>query len=197
MERESIPPFLRYVRTFRNFKKTVYIGSGDRFNPVEAPYPPPGGVGDLVAVFQMVLALTGNHRIAEAAPFQGGQTVFITPHPINFIQILGTDAAVRFQPDITLGFQKIIHIVVIPLKSLPVFLGALALCEFEVVRYQPPQTLICPKEDALYLGLHLLRKIWIVFPVRWLRLGGENELTAVKAIAQGAKQENKNEDPEQ
>src|SRR5699024_4639780 len=60
---------------------------------------------------------------------------------------------------------------------------ALALCEFEVVRYQPPQTLICPKEDALYLGLHLLRKIWIVFPVRWLRLGGENELTAVKAIA--------------
>lgn len=44
----------------------------------EAPYPPPSGIRDRIAVLQIVFALAGNHGIAEAPAFQRYQVVFIT-----------------------------------------------------------------------------------------------------------------------
>ena len=81
--------------------------SGNRFNSEKSPHPPSGGVGDPVAVLQIVLALVGDHSITEAAPLQHRQIVFLAPHLVNFIQFFGTDGTVCFQPDISLGFQKI------------------------------------------------------------------------------------------
>ena len=45
------------------------MGSDNRFNSEETPYPPSKGVGDLVAVFQIVFVLAGNDGIAETAAF--------------------------------------------------------------------------------------------------------------------------------
>ena len=67
---------------------SVYMRSGNRFNSEKSPHPPSGGVGDPVAVFQIVLALIGDHSITKAAPLQRRQIVFLTPHLVNFIQFL-------------------------------------------------------------------------------------------------------------
>ena len=64
---EKSPPVLRYVRMLRNVGKPIYIRSGNRFNTEEAPYTPSGSIGDLVAVFQIVLALVRNHTLTETA----------------------------------------------------------------------------------------------------------------------------------
>ena len=64
---EKSSPVLRYVRMLRNVGKPIYIGSGNRFNPEEAPDPPSGSVGDFVAVFKIVLALVRNHTLTETA----------------------------------------------------------------------------------------------------------------------------------
>ena len=44
-------------------------------NPQKTTHPPSGGVGHIVAVFQIVAALAGNQGFAEATGFQGGQIV--------------------------------------------------------------------------------------------------------------------------
>lgn len=75
----------RYVRIFRNIGKSVYIRSGNRFNSEKSPHPPPGDVGDPVAVFQIVLALIGDHSITKAAPLQRRQIVFFAPHLVNLM----------------------------------------------------------------------------------------------------------------
>ena len=134
---KSILPSVRYVRTLQNIGKPVYIGSGNRLNTEEAPDSPTGGIRNFVAVFQIVLALVSDHAVAEAAAFQRRQAVFLAPHPINLVQILGADGAVRFQPDIALGFQKIKDIVVVPFDRLTVIPRALAFRELEVVGDKP------------------------------------------------------------
>lgn len=110
----------RYVRIFRNIRKSVYIRSGNRFNSEKSPHPPPGDVGDSVAVFQIVLALIGDHSITKAAPLQRRKIVFLAPHLVNLIQFFRTDGTVCFQPNISLGFQKIKNIIIVPFDSLPV-----------------------------------------------------------------------------
>ena len=99
------------------------------FDPHEAPNPPSGGIRDRIAVFQIVFALAGDHRIAEAPAFQRRQVIFVAPHPVNRIQFLGADGHIRFQTYIAIGFQKVIHVVIIPLDGFPVFPGALAFRE--------------------------------------------------------------------
>ena len=44
----------------------------------------------------------GNHGVAEAAGFQRSKGVFLAPHPVDFIEILGADGRIRFAPDISL-----------------------------------------------------------------------------------------------
>ena len=63
--------------------------------------------------------------------------MFLTPHPVNFVQILGADGTVCFQPDIALRFEKIKDVVVIPLDCLTVIPCTLALRELEVVGNKP------------------------------------------------------------
>ena len=106
---------------------------GNRFNSEKSPHPPSGGVGDPVAVLQIVLALVGDYSITEAAPLQHRKIVLLAPHLVNFIQFFGTAGTVCFQPDISLGFQKIKNIIIVPFDSLPIAFGALALGKPEVV----------------------------------------------------------------
>ena len=63
----------RYVCTRRFAAKAVYVRPSNSFNPHEAPYPPSGWIGNIVAVFQIVSLCVGNNRIAEAAGFQRHQ----------------------------------------------------------------------------------------------------------------------------
>ena len=106
-------------------------------DPEKAPYPATGGVGNIVAVFEIVPALASDHGVAEAARLHCGQVVFGTINLIRLVQFLGADGRISFQPDIALGFQKIEHIVVVTLDGFPVLSGALALGELKVVRHQP------------------------------------------------------------
>ena len=108
-----------------------------RLNPEKAPYPATGGVGHIVAVFEIVPVLAGYYGVAEAAGLHCGQVVFGTINLVHLVQLLGADGRIGFQPDIALGFQKVKHIVVVPLDCLPVLSGALALGKLEVVRHQP------------------------------------------------------------
>lgn len=133
-----------------------------RLNPEKAPYPATGGVGHIVAVFEMVLALDGDYRIAETTGLHCGQVVFGTINLVHLVQLLGADGRIGFQPDIALGFQKVEHIVVVPLDCLPVLSGALALGELKVVRHQPLQSRKSPEKDALDLRFHLFSQVWIV-----------------------------------
>ena len=93
------------------------------------------------------------------------------------------DGAVRLQPDIALGFQKIKDIVIISLHCLPVIPCALAFREFEVVGNKPLQTLKRPQEDTLDLRFHFFGKIRIIYPPRRLFLGGQYKLSAIKSVA--------------
>ena len=76
-------------------------------------------------------------------------------------KLLGADGRIRFQPDIALGFQKIEHIVVVPLDGLPIFSGPLALGELEVVGHQPLQSRKSPEKDALDFHFHFLGQVGI------------------------------------
>ena len=88
-----------------------------RLDPEKAPHPATGGVGHIVAVFEIVPALAANHSVAEAAGLHCSQVVLATINLIRLIQLLGADGRISFQPDIALGFQKIEHIVVVTLDG--------------------------------------------------------------------------------
>ena len=91
------------------------------FHAHKAPHPPSGRVGDVVAMLQIESPGIGNHGIAEATGFQRCKGVFLTPHPVYFIEILGTDGRIRFAPDVSLRFHEIEDIVVVTLDRFPVF----------------------------------------------------------------------------
>ena len=57
----------RYVCTRRFAAKAVYVRSSNSFNPHEAPYPPSGWIGNIVAVLQIIPLRIGNNRVTEAA----------------------------------------------------------------------------------------------------------------------------------
>ena len=63
----------------------------------------------------------GNHGVAEAAGFQRSKRIFLAPHPIDFIEILGADGRIRFTPDVSLGIHEIKDIVVVTFDRFPVF----------------------------------------------------------------------------
>ena len=69
--------------------KLRYMRSGNRFNSEKSPHPPSGGVGDPVAVFQIVAALAGDQGFAEAAGFQGRQVIFGAVNLVCLIQFFG------------------------------------------------------------------------------------------------------------
>ena len=58
-------------------------------NPQKATYPPPGCIGHIVAVFQIVTALAGNQGFAEAAGLQGRQVVFGAVNLVCLVQFFG------------------------------------------------------------------------------------------------------------
>ena len=135
-----IVPAVRYVRTLRFTAKTIYIRSCDSLNTHEAPYPPSGRIGHIVAVFQIVLAGIGDYRIAETPGFQRCQIVFVTPHSVNGIQVFGTDGSIRLEPDISIRFQKRKDVVAIPLHRFTIFFYTVTLRKLEVVGDQPPKS---------------------------------------------------------
>ena len=63
-------------------------------DPEKAPYPATGGVGNIVAVFEIVPALAANHSVAEAAGLHCGQIVFGTINLICLVQLLGADGRI-------------------------------------------------------------------------------------------------------
>ena len=115
----DLPPFLRnvlrYVRTRRISVKPIYMRSCHSFHTHKSPHPPSGRVGDVVAMFQIESPGIGNHGVAEAAGFQRCKGIFFAPHPVDFIEILGTDGRIRFTLDVSLGIHEIKDIVVVTL----------------------------------------------------------------------------------
>ena len=63
--------------------------SHQHLNPQKATHPPSGGIGHIVAVFQIVAALAGNQGFAEAAGFQGRQIVLGAVNLVRLIQLFG------------------------------------------------------------------------------------------------------------
>ena len=87
----------------------------------KSPYPPSGRVGDVVAMLQIKFLGIGNHGVAEATGFQRSKGIFLAPHPVDFIEILGADGSIRFQSDVSLRLHEIKDIVVVTLDRFPVF----------------------------------------------------------------------------
>ena len=87
------PPFLRhifrYVRTHRITGKHRHIVSHQYLDSQKATHSPSGSIGHIVAVFQIVTALTGNQGFAEAARFQGGQIIFGAVNLVCLVQFFG------------------------------------------------------------------------------------------------------------
>ena len=78
-----------------------------------------------------------NHGVAEAAGFQRCKGVFLAPHPVDFIEILGADGRIRFAPDISLRLHEIKDIVVVTLDRFPVFPDTVTLRKLKVVGNKP------------------------------------------------------------
>ena len=91
----------------------------------------------------------GNHGVAEAAGFQRSKRIFLAPHPIDFIEILGADGRIRFTPDVSLGIHEIKDIVVVTFDRFPVFPDTVTLRKLKVVGNKPLQAFKCPQEDIV------------------------------------------------
>ena len=107
------------------------------FHAHKAPHPPSGRVGDVVAMLQIESPGIGNHGIAEATGFQRCKGVFLTPHPVDFIEILRADGSIRFQSDVSLRLHEIKDIVVVTLDRFPVFPDTVTLRKLKVVGNKP------------------------------------------------------------
>ena len=70
-------------------------------NPQKATHPPPGCIGHIVAVFQIVAALAGNQGFAEAAWLQGRQVVLGAVNLVCLVQLFGTGGQIGFQANIS------------------------------------------------------------------------------------------------
>ena len=79
----------------------------------------------------------GNHGVAEATGSQRSKGIFLAPHPVDFIEILGTDGRIRFTLDVSLGIHEIKDIVVVTLDRFPVFLDTVTLRKLKVVGNKP------------------------------------------------------------
>ena len=123
-------------------------------------------------MLQVVLFEVGDHGIAEAPGFQWNQVVLLTPHLINGVEVLGTDAGICFETDIVLRIHEIKEVVVVPFDQLPVAPGTVALGKLEAIPDQILQAFKGPQENPLGLGGHLLGNVRIVHPAGGLVLGG-------------------------
>ena len=88
-------------------------------------------------MLQIVFLCIGNHGVAEATGFQRSKGIFLAPHPINFIEILGADGRIRFAPDISLRFHEIKDIVVVTFDRFTVFTYTVTLRKLKVVGSEP------------------------------------------------------------
>ena len=53
------------------------------------------------------------YKRQEATGFQRCKGVFLTPHPVDFIEILRADGSIRFQSDVSLRLHEIKDIVAV------------------------------------------------------------------------------------
>ena len=182
-----------YARTQQNTQILLYRGSysptvGSKvglhkgFDAHKAPDTPPGRVDDVIGGFQIIPALVGNQGITEPSGLDGVQAVLLAPHFVDLIQLFRAGAGIRLQANVTLGFEEIEHIVVVPLHQFPVALGTVTLGELKAILHQPLQALKCPQQDALDLCSHLLGNVRVVHTGQGLVLGGQNELAAVETV---------------
>ena len=58
-------------------------------NSQKATHPPSGGIGHIVAIFQIIAALAGDQGFAEAAGFQGRQVVLGAVNLVCLVQLFG------------------------------------------------------------------------------------------------------------
>ena len=105
------------------------------------------------------------------------------PKDTKALHWLGNYYDQEFKTIKALGFQKVKHIVVVPLNGLPVLFGALAFGELEVVCHQPLQSRKGPEEYALDFCLHLFGKVGIIHAVNRFLFGGQNQLPPIEAVA--------------
>ena len=83
-------------------------------------------------MLQIKFLCIGNHGIAEAAGFQRGKGVFLTPQAIDSVKVLGTDGRIRLAPDISLGIHEVKNVVIVTLDRFPVVTVAVALRKIKV-----------------------------------------------------------------
>ena len=69
--------------------------------------------------------------------FQRSKGIFLAPHPVDFIEILGANGRIRFTPDVSLRFHEIKDIVVVTLDRFPVFPDTVTLRKLKVVGNKP------------------------------------------------------------
>ena len=69
-------------------------------NSQKATHPPSGGIGHIVAIFQIIAALAGDQGFAEATGFQGRQVVLGAVNLVCLVQLFGAGRSVGFQVDI-------------------------------------------------------------------------------------------------
>ena len=100
-------------------------------------------------MLQIKFLCIGNNGIAEAAGFQRGKGVFLTPQAIDSVKVLGTDGRIRLAPDISLGIHEVKNVVIVTLDRFPVFTDAVALRKLKVVGNKPLQAFKCPEENPL------------------------------------------------
>ena len=145
----AIPPAHLPVRTHQITGKRCHIISHQHLDSQKATPLPPGGIGHIVAVFQIVATLASNQGLAESAGFLSGQIVFGAVNLVCLIQFFGTGRSICFQANIPVRIQKIIHIVVAPFDCLPVLFGVLTFGELEVVVVQLLQSHKGSEQDSL------------------------------------------------
>ena len=88
-------------------------------------------------MLQIKFLCIGNHGIAEAAGFQRGKGVFLTPQAIDSVKVLGTDGRIRLAPDISLGIHEVKNVVIVTLDRFPVCTDAVTLRKLKVVGSEP------------------------------------------------------------
>src|SRR5699024_310263 len=103
--------------------------------------------------------------------------VLLTPHLINGIEVLGTDAGICFEADIILRLHEVEEVVIVPLDKLPVAPGTVAFSELKAIPDKTLQALKGPQKNPFGLGSHLLGDIRVIHPTGGLVPGGQDQLS--------------------
>ena len=157
-------------------------GVDKRLDAYKTPHPAATGQVDVVGGFKVIAAVVLAQFCAETDGRYAVTGVVLAPQFVDFIEILGTDGVVRLEAEVALGLHKVDDIVAAAFDGIHVGGGSFADREAEIVLHQPVQPFQTPEQDALQLGTHLFHKERVIRAVGGLVLGGQDKLTAEKAV---------------